>query len=336
MATLRRLSHANNGRQRHIRTYIIQLTHEAEGKNILRFELDRQDVCGDGEGWLQRRHNGVSKGKCGIMISSIICSLQCSLNAAIRQHRSGGVSKDGRAKRQRQEGGAIEKKKQDMGGVCAVSFQLACFMTSSIRSQSMALRSSHRDESSSSSGIVKGSVFHRIFPNGAMGVSPSLGGPGGGGRNGRGRTRSGARYDAVPDPSNGGVYTRGDGANRGVGDAEDGRCGSVGGSITLGRCGRADDDVGGGDRRDTGVVCRGDHAGGGDLGRCGGAVEGRGSRERSEVSIGGGGCDFGIFGRGRDLPKELEVGLIRKEKGSDRDQGIATDRRWSDCRSLSK
>ncbi|KAI9453206.1 hypothetical protein BJY52DRAFT_1290172 [Lactarius psammicola] len=59
-----------------------------------------------------------------------------------------------------------------------------------------------------------------------------------------------------------------------------------------------------------------------------------GSRERSEVAIGGGGGDFGIFGRGRDLPKELEVGLIRKGKGSDRDQGIATDiRRWSDCRS---
>jgi hypothetical protein len=34
-------------------------------------------------------------------------------------------------------------------------------------------------------------------------------------------------------------------------------------------------------------------------------VEGRGSRE---VAIGGGDCDFGIFGRGRDLPKELEVG----------------------------
>lgn len=172
-------------------------------------------------------------------------------------------------------------------------------MTSSIRSQSIALRSSHKD-GSSSSGIVTESV-HRNFPNGAMGVSPSLGGPGGGGRTGRGRTRSGAACD----PSIGGVYKRGGGANRGVGDAEDGRCGSVGGRITLGRCGRACDDAGGGDRPDTGVVCRGDHAGGGDRGRCGGRVEGRGCRG---LAIDGGGCDFGIFGRGRDLPKELDVG----------------------------
>lgn len=78
----------------------------------------------------------------------------------------------------------------------------------------------------------------------------------------------------------------------------------------MGRCGRAVDGVGGGDRLVTGMVCGGDHAGGGDLGRGGGAAEGRGCRERPEVGVGGGECDFGIFGRGRDLPKELEVGLI--------------------------
>jgi hypothetical protein len=167
----------------------------------------------------------------------------------------------------------------------------------------MALRSSHRDESSSS-GIVEASVIHRTCPNGATGVSPSLGGPGGGGRIGRGRTRSDAGRDAVTDLSIGSAYARGDGA-RGLRNVEDGRCGGGGGSITLGRCGRAVDGVGGGDRRDTGMDSGGDHAGGGDLGRCGGAVEGRGSRE---VAIGGGDCDFGIFGRGRDLPKEIEVG----------------------------
>ena len=102
---------------------------------------------------------------------------------------------------------------------------------------------------------------------------------------------------------------RGDGA-RGLRNIEDGRCGGVGGSITWGRCGRAVDGVGGGDCGNTVMVCGGDHAGGGDLGRCGVAVEGRGYRECSEVAIGGGDCDFGILGRGRDLPKELEVGLI--------------------------
>lgn len=172
----------------------------------------------------------------------------------------------------------------------------------------MAPRSSHGDKSSSSSGILEGSVHHRNFPNGAMGVSPSLGGPGGGGRIGRGRTRSGAGGDAVTDPLIGGVYAGDGGAKCGLGDAEDDRCGSVGGSITLGRCGRAVDGVRGGDRANTGVVCGGDHAGGGDLGRCGGAAEGRGSWKRPEVATDGGGCDFGIFGRGRDLPKELEVG----------------------------
>lgn len=173
----------------------------------------------------------------------------------------------------------------------------------------MALLSSHRDESSSA--IVEDSEIHRTLPNCATGVSPSPGGPGGGGRIGRGRTRSGAGGgNAVTDPSSiGGEYTRGVGANRGLGVAEDSRWG-VGGSTTLGRCGRADDEVGGGDRRDTGTVCGGDHAGGGDLGRGGGEVAGSGSGERPELAFGGGGCDFGILGSGRDLPKELEVGLI--------------------------
>jgi hypothetical protein len=168
----------------------------------------------------------------------------------------------------------------------------------------MALRSS---DGSSSSGIVEASVIHRTCPNGATGVSPSLGGPGGGGRIGRGRTRSDAVRRAVTDSSIGCVCARGDGA-RGLRNIEDGRCGGVGGSITLGRCGRAVGGVGGGDRRDTGMVCGGDHAGGGDLGRGGGAVEGTGCPERPEVVIGGGDCDFGTFGRGRDLPKGLEVG----------------------------
>lgn len=93
--------------------------------------------------------------------------------------------------------------------------------------------------------------------------------------------------------------------------AEDSRCAGVGGSITLGRCGRANDDVGGGDRRATGMVCGGDHAGGGDLGRDGGGdVAGSGSGEGPEVAFGGGGGDFGILGSGRDLPKELVDGLI--------------------------
>ena len=172
-------------------------------------------------------------------------------------------------------------------------------MISSIRSQSMTLRSS---DGSSFSGIAEASVIHRTCANGATGVSPSPGWPGGGGRSGRGRTGR----DAATDPSIGSVYARGDGA-RGLRNVEDGRCGGVGGNISSGRCGRAVDGVGGGDRRDTGTVCGGDHAGGGDLGRVGGAVEGRGCRERPEVAIGG---DFGTFGRGRDLPKGLEVGLI--------------------------
>ena len=140
----------------------------------------------------------------------------------------------------------------------------------------MALRSSHSPESSSSSEIIEDSEIHRTLPNCATGVSPSPGGPGGGGRIGRGRTRSGAGGNAVTDPSSMRVeYTR----NRGVGVAEDGLCGGVGGSTTWGRSGRADDDVGDGDRRDTGTVCGGDHAGGGDLGLGGGEGEGRGRDE---------------------------------------------------------
>lgn len=171
----------------------------------------------------------------------------------------------------------------------------------------MALRSSQRDGSYSPE-IIEDSEIHRTFPNCATGVSPSPGGPGGGGRIGRGRTRSGAGGNAVTDPSSIGEYMQGAGANRKLGAAEDGRCGGVRESTTLGRCGRADDDVGSGDRRDTGTVCGGDHAGGGDLGRGGGEVAGRGWWERPEVAVGGGGCDFGILGSGRDLPKELDVG----------------------------
>ena len=182
------------------------------------------------------------------------------------------------------------------------SFQFECVMTSSIKSQSIALRSSYRVDSSSSDG----SEIHRTLPNCATGVSPSPGGPGGGGRLGRGRTRSGAEGNAVRDPSSstGGEYMR----DAGLRVADDSRCGGVGGSITLGRCGRAeedgdDDDVGGGDRRETGVVCGGDQAGGGDLGLDGGG-------EVAGSAVGGGGGDFGILGSGRDLPKELVDALI--------------------------
>jgi hypothetical protein len=190
--------------------------------------------------------------------------------------------------------------------VCEGSFQLECVMTSSIKSQSIALRSSHRAESSSSR-TSEGSEIHRTLPNCATGVSPSPGGPGGGGRMGRGRTRCGGG-NAVTDPSSSieGEYKR----DAGLIVAVDSRCGSVGGSITFGRCGRAVDGVGGGDRRDTGMVCGGDHAGGGDLGRDGGDVAESGSGEGPEVAFGGGGGDFGILGSGRDLPKELVDGLI--------------------------
>ena len=182
------------------------------------------------------------------------------------------------------------------------SFQLACVMTSSIKSQSIALRSSYSVDSSSSDGSI-----HCTLPYCATGVSPSPGGPGGGGLLGRGRTRSGAEGNAVSDPSSsiGGEYIR----DAGLRVAEDRRCGVVGGSITFGRCGRGeddegdDDDVGGGDRRETGVVCGGDHAGGGDLGRDGGG-------ELVGSEVGGGGGDFGILGSGRDLPKELVDALI--------------------------
>jgi hypothetical protein len=102
------------------------------------------------------------------------------------------------------------------------------------------------------------SACQRGRPNGATGVLSSLGGPGGTGRVGSGRTR-GWRGEET-DPSRG---TRGGDlgdANRMRGS--EGGCrswGGEGGSITLGRVGRAganEGPVSGGDQAGGGVLTR--------------------------------------------------------------------------------
>lgn len=128
-------------------------------------------------------------------------------------------------------------------------------MTSSIKSQSIARRSSYVD-SISSGGIVKVSASQRGNPNGAIGVLSSLGGPGGTGRIGRGRTRCWPGDEI--DPSStvrrllgepGVIRTSGEaGDSLGVGET---------GRTNPGRIGR---ELGDG-------VPGGDHAGGGVLGR---------------------------------------------------------------------
>jgi len=130
-------------------------------------------------------------------------------------------------------------------------------MTSSIKSQSMARRSSYGDNDVSW-GIVKVSACQRGSPNGATGVLSSLGGPGGTGRVGSGRTRGWTGEEMVPS-----FRVKGElGGNCVRGDSEASRSWGGEGSMTLGRVGRAtmpavnDDSVSGGD-----------HAGGGVLGR---------------------------------------------------------------------
>jgi len=134
-------------------------------------------------------------------------------------------------------------------------------MTSSIRSQSIARRSSYGD--TSSVGVVKASASQRGTPNDAIGVLASLGGPGGAGRIGSGRTRSWP--DDEIDPSSAaarralgelGVVIRTSGEVVAVGDSVC-VCGGGGRRSKPGRAGR---ELGDG-------VPGGDHAGGGVLGR---------------------------------------------------------------------
>src|ERR1700722_4903281 len=108
-------------------------------------------------------------------------------------------------------------------------------MTSSIKSQSIAPRSSNGD-GISSWGIVKASVCQRGARNGAIGVLSSLGGPGGTGRIGSGRTLS---WPDETDPSNTVVRcVRGEfGDTRTSGEPEDSRCGGARGRIKSGNVG---------------------------------------------------------------------------------------------------
>ncbi len=115
-------------------------------------------------------------------------------------------------------------------------------MTSSIKSQSIARRSSNGDKMSSG-GVVKVSASQRGTPYGAIGVLASLGGPGGTGRIGRGRTRSW--------PGELGVI-------RISGEVGDSLCGVASGRTKPGRVGRElGDGVPGGDHAGGGVLDRG-------------------------------------------------------------------------------
>jgi hypothetical protein len=128
-------------------------------------------------------------------------------------------------------------------------------MTSSIRSQSIARLSSYGDKISSE-GVAKASASQRGTPNVAIGVLASLGGPGGTGRIGSGRTRSwpGDKMD----PSGAVRCVLGElGVIRTSGEVGDSLRGDASGTIKGGRAGR---------ERGDGVP-GGDHAGGGVLGR---------------------------------------------------------------------
>ena len=128
-------------------------------------------------------------------------------------------------------------------------------MTSSIRSQSIAQRSSYGDKVSSG-GVVNVSTSQRGALYGAIGVLASLGGPGGAGRIGRGRTRSWPGDEI--DPSSTVRCVLGElGVIRTSGEVGDSLCGGASGTIKPGRIGR---ELGDG-------VPGGDHAGGGVLGR---------------------------------------------------------------------
>ena len=129
-------------------------------------------------------------------------------------------------------------------------------MTSSIKSQSISPRSSNGDEISSW-GIVKASVCQCGARKGAIGVLSSLGGPGGTGRIGSGRTLSWPGDET--DPSSAVVRcVRGEfGVTRTSGEPEGSRRGGASGRISSGSVGRTTGDG----------VTGGDQAGGGDLGR---------------------------------------------------------------------
>ena len=129
-------------------------------------------------------------------------------------------------------------------------------MTSSIKSQSIARRSSYGDKISSV-GVVKESTSQRGTPKGAIGVLASLGGPGGAGRIGSGRTRSWPGDEI--DPSSTGRRVLGElGVTRTSGEVGDSLCRGASGRIRAGRIGR-ELELGDG-------VPGGDHAGGGVLG----------------------------------------------------------------------
>ncbi len=129
-------------------------------------------------------------------------------------------------------------------------------MTSSIKSQSIARRSSNGDKMSSG-GVVKVSASQRGTPYGAIGVLASLGGPGGTGRIGRGRTRSWPGDEI--DPSGTVRCVLGElGVIRISGEVGDSLCGVASGRTKPGRVGRElGDGVPGGDHAGGGVLDRG-------------------------------------------------------------------------------
>lgn len=130
-------------------------------------------------------------------------------------------------------------------------------MTSSIKSQSIARRSSYGDKISSG-GIVEVSASQRGTLNGAIGVLASLGGPGGTGRIGSGRTRSCPGDEIDPSCTVVRCVLGELGIIRTSGEVGDSLCGDPGGGrIKPGRFG--------GELSDG--VSGGDHAGGGVLGR---------------------------------------------------------------------
>jgi hypothetical protein len=132
-------------------------------------------------------------------------------------------------------------------------------------------------------------------------VLSSLGGPGGTGLIGRGRTRGGSNNDEVGLSVT--VDTRGDAdVNRTSCVDEKCRCWGGGGGTSLGSVGRGGAGA---------CVPGGDHAGGGVLGRMWPVIE-----VEPEVELGSGGWgSLGGWGSGRDLPD----GRLTKME-SDRDQ----------------
>lgn len=149
-------------------------------------------------------------------------------------------------------------------------------MTSSIKSQSIARRSSYGDKISSG-GVVKVSASQRGTLNGAIGVLASLGGPGGTGRIGSGRTRSWPGEEIDPSSTAVRCVPGVLGVIRTSGEVGDSLCGGASGRTKPGRIGR---ELGDG-------VPGGDHAGGGVLGR--GSLASVASYETDGRSVGAGG-----------------------------------------------